>query len=391
MRGLIETRSDEDGIVNASPVIVEKQSQPSVPTVEPSARLISVDALRGFDMFWIMGGDLLIRSLQKIHDSTVTQELANQMEHCEWAGFHFYDLIFPLFVFLVGVSVTFSIPRLIEHSGKPEAFKRIVIRSVILFLLGIFYMGGVANGFKNVYMAGVLHRIAVAYFFAALLFCFFRPKSLVAICIFLLVGYWALMTFVPVPGIGVPSYEQGKNLAYYLDQHYLPGRKFEGTLLSTMPAVANCLFGVFAGLLLKNKTVPDQKKVYWLVGSGALSLLLGFLWAQQFPIIKLLWTSTYVLVACGYSAILLGFFYQVIEIWKFQRWAQPFIWIGMNAITIYIAANVFRFSKLAERFAGGNVQKFLDSYGDLVLAIITLGMVFWLTHFLYRRKVFLRL
>src|SRR2546426_8654853 len=122
-----------------------------------SARLVSVDALRGFDMFWILGGDYLLRSLPKIHDSPLTRELAAQMEHCEWAGFHFYDLIFPLFVFIVGVSLVFSLTRRIERAGRAAAVKRIVIRSVILFLLGIFYMGGVANGFKNVYLAGVLH------------------------------------------------------------------------------------------------------------------------------------------------------------------------------------------------------------------------------------------
>src|SRR5262245_62116679 len=120
-----------------------------------SARLLSLDALRGFDMFWIMGGDMLLRSLPKIHDSPWTQFLAGQMQHCEWAGFHFYDLIFPLFVFIVGVSLVFSLPRMLERSGRAATLKRVVVRSVILFLLGVFYMGGVANGFKNVYLAGV--------------------------------------------------------------------------------------------------------------------------------------------------------------------------------------------------------------------------------------------
>ncbi len=141
-------------------------------------RLISVDALRGFDMFWIMGGDLMVRSLPKIHDSTFTRALAAQMEHCEWAGFHFYDLIFPLFVFIVGVSIPFSIPRMIATRGLPVTIRRVIVRSVILFLLGIFYMGGLAGGFENVYFAGVLHRIAVAYFFTALIFCFLgRPSD----------------------------------------------------------------------------------------------------------------------------------------------------------------------------------------------------------------------
>lgn len=342
-------------------------------------------------MFWIIGGDILIRSLQKIHDSPLTRGLAEQMEHCDWAGFHFYDLIFPLFVFIVGVAIPFSIPKIIEREGKPAAIKRIAVRSVILFLLGIFYMGGVANGFKNVYLAGVLHRIAVAYFFAALLFCFFKPRTLIALTILFLFGYWALLTFVPVPGIGAPSYEQGKNLAFWIDQNYLPGRKFEGTLLSTLPAAANCLLGIFAGLLLKTASLSERQKVYCLLGGGTTSLALGLGWAYQFPIIKLLWTSSYVLVACGISAILLGAFHQIIEVWKFQKWAQPFVWIGTNAITIYLVSAIVGFQKLAGRFVGGDIAMALGSWADFVRAIVALALVFTVVHFLYRRKLFLRL
>ncbi|MGI8966500.1 MAG: heparan-alpha-glucosaminide N-acetyltransferase domain-containing protein, partial [Limisphaerales bacterium] len=172
----------------------------SAPDPNPPPRILSIDALRGFDMFWILGGDLLIRSFQKIYDGPTTRKLGQQMEHCEWAGFHFYDLIFPLFVFIVGVSIAFSIPRMMERQGQAAAIRRIFLRSIILFVLGILYMGGVANGFKNVYLAGVLQRIAVAYFFAALLFCFCRMRTLIFICFILLIGYWALLTFVPIPG-----------------------------------------------------------------------------------------------------------------------------------------------------------------------------------------------
>lgn len=400
----------------------------------PPARYVSLDALRGFDMFWIIGGDLVVRALPKIHSSAFTDGLAAQMEHCEWAGFHFYDLIFPMFVFIVGASLVFSVTRMVERAGRAAAIKRIVFRSVVLFLLGVFYMGGVADGFKNVYLAGVLHRIAVAYFFTALIFCFWgcsesgggplspwpafvglrRGKegerenrrqsieqaghsatgvfAMILICVALLVGYWLLMTFVPVPGIGRPSLDvPGKNLAHYLDDLYLPGKKFEGTLLSTTAAVANCLLGVFAGLLLRNPGVSGQRKAYWFIGGGIASLALGFAWGQLFPIIKLLWTSSYVLVACGYSAILLGIFYQVVEIRGFQKWARPFIWVGMNPITIYMVGNVVVWRRLALRFVGGDIKAALGDYGELVIALVGLGLALGLANFLYRRKVFLRL
>jgi predicted acyltransferase len=355
-----------------------------------TSRLVSLDALRGFDMFWIMGGDMIFRSLPKIHDSTFTRGLAAQMEHCEWIGFHFYDLIFPLFVFIVGISLVFSLSRMLERSGRLPTLKRIFIRSFILF--GVFYMGGVSNGFKNIYFAGVLHRIAVAYFFTGLIFCFFRTRAMVTLCLSLLIGYWILMNFIPVPGIGPPSLaEPGKNLAHYIDDLYLPGRRFEGTILSTMAAVANCLLGVFAGLLLKNTAIPNEKKVNWLLTGGALSLLFGFVWSLQFPIIKLLWTSTYVLVACGFSAILLAIFFQIVEIWNHRRWAQPFVWLGMNAITIYIIANIIGFYHLALRFVGGDIRVFLGNFAEFAQAIIATAIALCVVHFLYRRKIFLRL
>ena len=353
---------------------------------------MSLDALRGFDMFWIVGGDYLFRSFHAIHDNALTRELAAQMEHCKWAGFRFYDLIFPLFVFIVGAAIPYSLPRMIERDGRLAAIKRISARSLILFLLGVFYMGGVTNGFNNIYLAGVLHRIAVAYFFAALLFCFCRTRTLVTLCVGLLVGYWLLMTLVPVPGIGAPDLSQpGRNLAHYIDQLYLPGQKFEGTILSTLAAVANCLLGVFAGLLLKRENLNADQKFLLLLMGGVSLLSLGFAWAQIFLVIKLLWTSSYVLVSCGIGSILLAIFYFVIEIRGQRRWAQPLVWIGMNAITIYLVSGTVNFYRLAGRFVGGDIAQALGSFAEFVRALVTIGISLALVYFLYRRKIFLRL
>lgn len=370
----------------------EESAQTASKIAAPKTRFVSIDAIRGFDMFWILGGDRAVRSLVNIHDSSSTRGLAVQMEHCEWAGFHFYDLIFPLFVFIVGVSIVFSLTKIIEQQGRAAAIKRIAVRSIVLFALGVFYMGGVSKGFSNMYFAGVLHRIAVAYFFAALIFCFFRLRAMIGICAGLLVLYWALMTFVPVPGIGHPTLaEPGHNLAHYLDERFLPGQRFEGTLLSTLAAVANCLLGVFAGLLLKNQRMSEQRKVGWLTLAGILSLIAGFAWSLNFPIIKLLWTSSYVLVACGYAALLLALFHQIITIWGWQKWARPFIWIGMNALTIYIICNIVSLHRLALRLSGGDIAAALGNWSDFVNALVGLALVFWLARFLYRRQVFLRL
>lgn len=353
-------------------------------------QLVSIDALRGFDMFWIMGGDYLLRSFRKVYDCPFTRELEGQMNHVPYEGFHFYDFIFPLFIFIVGVSITLSLPSIIEKEGKPAALKRIFIRAVILFLLGIFYMGGIEYGFENIYLAGVLQRISIAYFFSAIIFCFFRVKGIAVIIVLLLLGYYALLSLVPVPGFGEPSFEQGRNLAHYIDQ-WLPGQKFEGTILSTLGAVANALIGVVIGMLLKNQNIPNQKKVIWIFTVGLTCLFMGYLWGIWFPLIKAIWTSSYVLVTCGYGMVLLGIFYQIIEIWNFQIWAKPFVWIGMNSITIYIAASLINFRKLSLRFVGGEIKDFLGNFNDLIISIITLLFVFWLAGFLYKKKLFLRI
>ena len=164
-------------------------------------RLMSVDALRGFDMFWIIGASSLVFALNRMSQNAPTALLARQLEHAKWEGFHYLDLIFPLFIFIMGVSMVFSLTRTLEQAGRKEALKRIFRRSLLLFLCGMFFHGGLSHRWPDVRLSGVLNRIALAYFFAGLLFCYFKPRSLVAICAGLLIGYWALMTFVPIRDI----------------------------------------------------------------------------------------------------------------------------------------------------------------------------------------------
>jgi len=227
------------------------------------------------------------------------------------------------------------------------------------------------------------------------------PKGLGVALVVLLLGYWGLMALWPVPGIGAGHYEEGSNLANYIDLHYLPGRKWDKThdpegLLSTLPAIGTCLLGVFAGLLVKSKEVSGEKKVAILLGAGVLGVAAGFGWGFYFPVIKKLWTSSYVLVAGGYSAMLLAAFYWLVDVQQWQRWAQPFVWIGLNPITIYLAENMVPFSKWAQRFVGGNVSAFLDHHvaaglGGLAVALVALALVWSLAWFLHQRKIFIRL
>lgn len=416
-------------------------------------RLVSLDALRGFDMFWIIGAGALVGALNRMGQTPATKAIGAQLQHAPWEGFRFYDLVFPLFVFIVGVSMVFSLGRLIEEAGRKAALLRILRRTVVLYLLGIFYYGGVICNWPEVRLLGVLQRIALAYMGAGFLFCFLkgRAKALAVVWVGLLVGYWALLTFAPIRDIQLTNdhlaalasdvgdetaadlfhaggnwsivkdsaawaaarkmyfateervsgvYDQGRNVADHFDFLYLPGWKAdtfndpEG-LLSTIPAVATCLLGALAGLLLQARGIAKKRKALLLAAAGVALVGLGWTWGISFPVVKKIWTSSFVLVAGGYSLLLLAAFYQVVEVWEKRRWCQPFVWMGMNAITIYLVVNIINFRILASHFAGGDVSDFLDEHvakgcGDLAVALVSLALAFLLVWFLHRRKIYLR-
>ncbi|HEV3415958.1 MAG TPA: hypothetical protein VG056_04075, partial [Pirellulales bacterium] len=366
---------------------------PTVPAIAgpASQRLMSLDALRGFDMFWIVGADALGEALANFKGGPITKLAAKQLEHAPWEGFHFYDLIFPLFVFMIGVAITFSLGRLVATEGRNAALKRVVRRAAPLYVLGLFYYGGLNGHIDHIRLLGVLQRLALCYLFAGLLFVYLRPRGLVAVCIALLVGYWALLTFVPVPEFGAGDFAERHNLTNWIDRMYLPWRKWDGDhdpegLLSTLPAIASCLLGVFAGLLLRDPARSERQKVACLAVAGAALVGLGYAWGLEFPVIKKIWTSSFVLVAGGFSTLLLAAFYLVIDVWKLRMWAMPLVWIGANALTIYIISNVVDFGKLSDRFAGGDVAKWLNSQrqglGGLVLALVSIALCMAICRFL---------
>jgi predicted acyltransferase len=275
-------------------------------------------------MLWILGADALVPAICALSDSRPARMLAEQFEHKSWAGFGFYDLIFPLFVFIVGVSLVFSLTSLQERADRATAVKRVLRRAALLIVLGIFYNGGFSHPWPDVRVAGVLQRIALAYAAAGLLFCFFKPRVLAAITVLLLVGYWGVMSFVPIRDFSLerqailarwpapPShphalpdravvesafqatetrvtgrFEPGLNVADHLDFKILPGRGYDGFydpegVLSTVPAIATCLLGVFAGLMLQRQDRNDATKLKTLVIGGLLCLLAGWLWNFQF-------------------------------------------------------------------------------------------------------------
>ena len=319
-----------------------------------------------------------------------------QLKHAAWEGFTLTDLIFPLFIFLVGMTTVLSLSKILRLHGKRAAYWRLLRRTVVLFLLGIFYSHGLSHGWPDVRLMGVLQRIALCYFFTGLLVMHLKLHGLIGVTIVLLAGYWAWLSFVPVPGLGEVSFAPSENWANYLDAKFLPGYKHDGSwdpegYLSTLPAIATCLLGVLAARLLRNERLSEGKKIGCLLGAGILCVTLGYAWGLQFPVIKKIWTSSYVLVAGGYSFLLLSVFYMVIDVWKLHRWATPFVWIGSNAITLYMVCNMIDFNALARRLVGGDVQAALgSSVGGLLLASVSFGLLLTLAWYLHRRKIYLR-
>ncbi|CAN5295666.1 DUF5009 domain-containing protein [soil metagenome] len=377
---------------------IDQSEATSVPPMAPAKtpRLMSLDALRGFDMFWIIGGDELVKRIAKTDHSPFMQELDRQVEHAAWQGFCFEDLIFPMFIFIVGASLVFSLTRLIETHGRKAAVGRIIRRAVFMYLLGIIYYGGFSGPYEKIRLVGVLQRIAICYLFAGLIFCYFDLRGRLLWCVGLLAGYWLVMTFVPVPGGSAGNFAEGTNLANWVDKEYLPLRKWDGNhdpegLLSTLPAIANCLIGVFAGMLLADPRRTNAKKVLYLALAGIVLAALGWAWDIQFPVIKKIWTSSFVFVACGYSLILLAVFHLLIDTWNLRGWARPFVWIGMNPITLYMIDNLVDLEKIASRFVGGELNTNFGVYGPAVVAAVGMLIMLAIARFLYMRKIFLRL
>ena len=360
-----------------------------------TVRLQSIDALRGFDMFWIAGGDALAASLLSRLNSPMASQLKSQFEHVEWEGFRFYDLIFPLFMFLVGCVIPFSLEKF--RDDPRSAYGRIFRRIVALFVLGLICNGLLKFDFSNLRYAGVLQRIALCYGITAVLFLTFRVRGLIAVAVTILLGYWGLLAFVAAPGSVAGDYSKEGNLAGYVDRIWLPGKIMEQYygygdnegILSTMPAIVTVMLGVFAGLWLKSSR-SDWVKVGGLLAGGVSFVVLGTLWGQRFPVIKNLWTSSFVLIAGGWSLLLLCVFYTLVDVVRWQKWSFFWTVIGMNAIVMYVAPRFIDFDRMAVFFLGG-AARLSGSAGDFLLEAGSMGAKLLFLYYLYRNRLFLRL
>ncbi len=360
---------------------------------EPQKRLYSLDALRGFDMFWITGGGALAVALSKI---TGAEWLEAQMEHAEWAGFHFEDLIFPLFMFIAGVAIPFAVKAKLEKNvPRKKLLRKVFLRMVTLILLGILYNGTFKNGFENGRIASVLAQIGIGYFFAAVIVIYFDSfKSRLIWLAGILTGISIIQLLIPVPGFGAGVLTPEGCINGFIDQHLLPGRLYGGTfdpegILCSLSATGVTLLGTIAGNILRKKSTTDWQKIGYMAATGVGLIILALILSTFYPIIKKCWTSTFNILTGGIGFLLLSLFYLIIDHWGFKKWAFYFRIIGMNSIFIYLFTRIINVTNVTEFFVGW-LAKPMGENGELFTLISGLALVWLLLYYMYKKNIFLR-
>jgi predicted acyltransferase len=370
-------------------------------------RLRSLDLFRG----------VTIAAMILVNNPGDEQNIYWPLQHAQWNGWTPTDLVFPFFLFIVGVSMAFSFSsRLTRGESRPQLMRHVLWRGAILFALGVFL-----NGFPNHYQLaswrfyGVLQRIAICYVISAVLVLWSSRRGQIYALVTCLVGYWLLMRFVPVPGFGVPTHDiplldPDRNLAAWLDRKLLFGHLYEITrdpegVLSTIPAIATTLLGVLTGDWLRSAR-SAKAKALGLAVFGVAGVAAGRILNLWFPINKKLWTSSYVIFTAGLALVCLAICYWVLDVKQWRRWTTPFMVFGMNAIAAYFLAEIVAhwLARVQDRLANGTsltwqqviyehlfaplVSPLNASLLYALVFVVTCWAAMWL---LYRKGIFLKI
>lgn len=370
-------------------------TQPLDAPLQSDQRLLSLDALRGFDMFWIIGGKEIAQAAAKLTNWPWLLWLSDQLEHADWHGFTLYDLIFPLFLFMAGVAMPFSFAKRIEHGAtKMRLYRHVFVRALMLVFLGMIYNDLMKFDWATMRYTSVLGHIGIAYFFAALIVLNANAVGQFIWMAGLLIAYWAMMKFIPVPGYGAGDLSPAHTLNDYLDRMLMPGQLKFGDrdplgILATIPAVGTALAGAITGNFLKSDHYSKYFKTMAMAVAGITCFVLAYLWNFDFPINKNLWSSSFVLHCAGYSLLLLSLLYLVIDVWRFWRWAMVFVVIGSNSILIYLARRCVDFDHTTHYFFDGLLGKSCP-YQPLLFAVAVVIVEWLMLLVLYKNRIFLK-
>jgi predicted acyltransferase len=370
--------------------------KPTLASSFASQRLYSLDALRGFDMFWIMGAEEIFHGLFKATGAPFWGAIANQLTHPDWNGFHFYDLIFPLFLFMAGVATPYSVGRELEKGKtKNEVLWRVVKRGLLLVLIGIIANNGLqVRPVSELRFGSVLGRIGLAYMFANIIYIYSKQRAQIIWFCSLLLGYWLLLKFNSAPGFTRGDLTMEGNFASYIDRIAMPGKLYLGIhdpegLLSTIPAIGTGLLGIFTGNFIKQHGARPSTALR-LAAAGAVSIVLALIWNVDFPINKNLWSSSFVLLVGGLSLLLLALFYYIIDVLGCKKWSFFFRVIGMNSILIYMSGHFINWEYSTEGFFKWVGQLIGNPFNAVAMAICYVMVKWVFLYFMYKKKVFLR-
>ena len=364
---------------------------------QTAERLQSLDTLRGFDMVMLLGGGWIIVTLAEATGWRWLEVLAVQQEHVDWVGFRFYDMIFPLFMFISGVAIPYAINSKLERGiAKPLLLRKIFIRLLALVGLGLVYNGVLEWGFTDMRVASVLAQIGFGYFFAALISLYSKSiRGSILWLLGILSGVAILQLFVPVPGYGAGNFEPASTINAWLDQSLLPGRLYDKVfdpegILCIVSAISITLIGSLAGYVIRSTSSKPSQKALYIAAAGFGLAILALALSHVYPIIKKMWTVPYVLLAAGISALLLSLFYYVIDVKGSRSWTLFFRVFGMNSITIYMVARIIDFGDISHFFLNWFSIHISEAYGAVLIAAGALLLEWALLYFLYKKKIFLR-
>jgi len=332
------------------------------------------------------------------------------LEHAKWNGITPTDLVFPFFLYIVGVSIALAYTKRLKTGlPKKDMYKKIFYRSLKIFGVGIFLsiLTPLLNGFHDFHLSdirivGVLQRIAIVFFACAILFLNTDWKTQAKIGAAILFLYYIVMMFVPVPAVGIPMLEPGpdKNIAHWIDSFITPGRLYRGTwdpegLFSTIPAIVTGITGMLAGaLILSNQS--QERKILWLFSLGFLAFVIGGVWDWFFPINKRLWTSSYVMYTSGAASMTLSTSLFFVDLLGYKKWTKVGVIFGANAITVYVLAGIFyRFfhmTGLKQAIFNGMVTMGMEpKLASFFYAILFTLVCYIPIYFMYKKKIFIKL
>lgn len=358
-----------------------------------NSRLMSIDVLRGFDLIMIMAADRFFINLNMASKTPFTNALATQFDHPEWLGSHFYDIIMPLFLFVVGVVIPFSLGNRSTASGSTkQLYAHMIKRFIILFILGWIVQGNLLflDITKFQFFSNTLQAIAVGYFFSSMAYIHLSKNGRYVLFALCLIIYTILIS---IPNLFGVEFEllPNKNLPIYIDQHVF-GRFYDQTqyswLLTGLGFTATTLSGLFAGELLLSK-LSREKIATYLALIGFVLIIVSLFLGLYHPIIKKIWTSTFVLLSSGISFVLLALFYWLVDVKGYRKWAYPFRVIGLNAIAAYVGSHIFNFSAIAKQIFYG-FEQFTGAYYDAFCDLAGFGILYFILWYMHKNKTYIK-